>query len=134
MLRVVSSIFFGRRAFACDYLTITSKLGATERIGNNIIVKQPHFDPSKPTFMLNSYRHCSSCQGLRFDPFNTIKRMFTDWVNDAGRVLYSVATFLHFYNENLLSIFCWCFLLRGKLRREWYAPVGNDHLLLTMPL
>lgn len=77
-----------------------------ERIGNNILVKQLHFDEAKPTFMLNS--HIDTVQpakGYTFDPFNpptSDKYVYGLGSNDAGASVVSLLqTFLHFYNQVL---------------------------------
>ena len=84
-----------------------------ERIGNNILVKQLHFDEAKPTFMLNS--HIDTVQpakGYTFDPFNpptSDEYVYGLGSNDAGASVVSlIQTFLHFYNQvqpfNLLLV------------------------------
>ena len=77
-----------------------------ERIGNNILVKQLHFDEAKPTFMLNS--HIDTVQpakGYTFDPFNpptSDEYVYGLGSNDAGASVVSlIQTFLHFYNRVL---------------------------------
>lgn len=77
-----------------------------ERIGNNILVKQLHFDEAKPTFMLNS--HIDTVQpakGYTFDPFNpptSDEYVYGLGSNDAGASVVSlIQTFLHFYNQVL---------------------------------
>jgi len=78
----------------------------TERLGNNLIVRNRHHDKSKPTLMLNS--HIDTVQpaaGYTFDPFNPPVSDISVYglgSNDAGASVVSlVMTFLYFYNEPL---------------------------------
>lgn len=110
LLRKLVSIqsFSGEEHFRADYLTnYFAEHGSNiERIGNNIIVKQPHFDKTRPTFMLNS--HIDTVQpanGYTFDPFNpptSDRYVYGLGSNDAGASVVSlIQTFLHFYNQVL---------------------------------
>ncbi len=100
--------FSGEEHLRADYLTnYFAEHGINiERIGNNIIVKQPHFDKTRPTFMLNS--HIDTVQpanGYTFDPFNpptSDRYVYGLGSNDAGASVVSlIQTFLHFYNQVL---------------------------------
>ena len=78
----------------------------TERVGNNIIVKQPLFNASKPTFMLNSHIDTvRPAKGYTFDPFNpplSETHVYGLGSNDAGASVVSLLqAFLHFYNQDL---------------------------------
>ncbi|HBG58898.1 M20/M25/M40 family metallo-hydrolase [Proteiniphilum sp. UBA1028] len=77
-----------------------------ERIGNNLVVRQPHPDRAKPTLMLNS--HLDTVQPAStysFDPF--IPPVSDTYVyglgsNDAGASVAAMTeAFLHFYDKNL---------------------------------
>ena len=110
LLRKLVSIpsFSGEEHERADYLIgYFSESGITaERIGNNIIVKQLHFDEAKPTFMLNS--HIDTVQpakGYTFDPFHppiSDEYIYGLGSNDAGASVVSlIQTFLHFYDQKL---------------------------------
>lgn len=110
LLRKLVSIqsFSGEEHIRANYLTDYFNVRGinSERIGNNIIVKQPHFDLSKPTFMLNS--HIDTVQPAKaytFDPFNPPSSeayVYGLGSNDAGAsVVCLLQTFLHFYNQVL---------------------------------
>ena len=110
LLRKLVSLqsFSGEEHLRADYLTsYFSERGIqTERIINNIVVKQPHFDSSKPTFMLNSHIDTvRPAKGYTFDPFHPpMSETFVYGLgsNDAGASVVSLLqTFLHFYNQIL---------------------------------
>lgn len=92
-----------RAAYLIDYLS--DRGVETERVGNNIIVKQPHFDASKPTFMLNSHIDTvRPAKGYTFNPFNpplSDTHIHGLGSNDAGASVVSLLqTFLHFYHHD----------------------------------
>lgn len=110
LLRKLVSLqsFSGEENLRADFLMqYFSELNIkTERIGNNIIVKQANFDAAKPTFMLNS--HIDTVQpskGYTFDPFHppiSDKQIYGLGSNDAGASVVSLLqTFLYFYPETL---------------------------------
>ena len=110
LLRKLVSLqsFSGEERLRADYLIkYFTELGIkTERIANNIIVKQPHFDESKPTFMLNSHIDTvKPAKGYTFDPFNPpISETYIHGLgsNDAGASVVSLLqAFLHFYHQEL---------------------------------
>ena len=110
MLRKLISIqsFSGEENLRADFITsyFFERNIEVERICNNIIVKQSSFDPSKPTFMLNSHLDTvQPAKGYTFDPFNpplSDKYVHGLGSNDAGSSVVSLLqTFLHFYNETL---------------------------------
>lgn len=77
-----------------------------EVLGNNIIARHSHFDPAKPTIMLNSHMDTVKPKGnWDSDPFNPVEdgdRITGLGSNDAGASLVSlVATFLHFQKIKL---------------------------------
>ena len=110
LLRKLVSIpsLSGEENLRADYITsfFAEKDIKVERIANNIIVKQPNFDSSKPTFMLNSHIDTvGPAKGYTFDPFNP---PLSDEVinglgsNDAGAsVVCLLQTFLYFYSQEL---------------------------------
>lgn len=78
----------------------------TQRIGNNLIVRQPQHNSSKPTLMLNS--HLDTVRpnaGYSFDPFNpplSDKYVYGLGSNDAGASVVSLLqTFLYYYDKEL---------------------------------
>ena len=98
----------GEENLRADYLTdYFSERGIdVERISNNIIIKQPNFDSSKPTFMLNSHIDTvRPANGYTFDPFNppiSDELVYGLGSNDAGAsVVCLLQTFLHFYSQEL---------------------------------
>lgn len=84
----------------------------TERIKNNIIAYNKHFDDSKPTILLNSHHDTVKPNpGYTKDPFHPHienGKLYGLGSNDAGGCLVSlIATFIHFYDrENLKYNFC----------------------------
>ncbi len=110
LLRKLISIqsFSGEENLRSDYLVsyFTERNINVERIGNNILIKQPHFDSSKPTFMLNSHIDTvRPAKGYTFDPFYppiSDEYVYGLGCNDAGASVVSLLqTFLHFYNQTL---------------------------------
>lgn len=80
----------------------------TSRTGNNIIALNEHFDPAKPTYLLNSHHDTvKPNKGYTLDPFEPIEKdgkLFGLGSNDAGGCLVSLmATFLHFHAQEGLS-------------------------------
>jgi acetylornithine deacetylase len=75
-----------------------------ERIKNNIWAKNSHFDPAKPTILLNSHHDTVRPNtSYTLDPFSPIERdgkLFGLGSNDAGGCLVSLlATFVYFYDR-----------------------------------
>ena len=110
LLRKLVSLqsFSGEEQMRANYLTnyLSQRGVESERISNNIIVKQPHFDVSKPTFMLNSHIDTvRPAKGYTFDPFDaplSPTHVYGLGSNDAGASVVSLLqTFLHFYNQEL---------------------------------
>ncbi|MBN8781444.1 MAG: acetylornithine deacetylase [Sphingobacteriales bacterium SCN 48-20] len=75
-----------------------------QRIGNNVIVRNKHYDPGKPTLLLNSH-HDTVKPNPQYtkDPFSPDVedgKLFGLGSNDAGGCLVSLAaTFLYFYEH-----------------------------------
>ncbi len=84
----------------------------TQRKLNNVWAYNRHFDPAKPTILLNSHHDTvKPNSGYTNDPFEPIvqgDKLFGLGSNDAGGCLVSlIATFLHFYDrEGLTYNFC----------------------------
>ncbi|WP_420148684.1 M20 family metallo-hydrolase [Spirosoma sp.] len=75
-----------------------------ERLQHNIWAKNRHFDPAKPTILLNSHHDTVKPNtSWTLDPFDPIERdgkLFGLGSNDAGGCLVSlIATFVHFYDQ-----------------------------------
>lgn len=83
----------------------TSRQIPVQRIGHNIIVRNKHYDPGKPTLLLNSH-HDTVKPNPQYtkDPFSPDMeegKLFGLGSNDAGGCLVSLAaTFLYFYEYN----------------------------------
>lgn len=80
----------------------------TNRHINNIWATNKHFDPDKPTLLLNSHHDTvKPNSGYTNDPFEPLikdGRLYGLGSNDAGGALISLlATFVHFYNLNGLK-------------------------------
>ena len=93
-----------RSDFLCGYLA--EKGIRTERIGYNIIARQPHHDSTKQTLMLNSHLDTvKPAASYTFDPFNppiSDTHIFGLGSNDAGAsAVCLLQTFLHFYETEL---------------------------------
>lgn len=85
---------------------LQSKNIETERLHNNIIAKNKHFDTSKKTLVLNSHHDTVKVnEGWTYDPFSATEidgKIIGLGSNDAGGPLVSlIATFLHFYEKKL---------------------------------
>lgn len=77
-----------------------------EQIGYNILVKNQHFDASKPTILLNSHHDTVKPNaGYTLDPFQPVEKdgkLYGLGANDAGGCLVALAlTFVHFYQQTL---------------------------------
>ena len=100
--------FSGEENARADFLTEYFKAQGIdpERIGNNLVFRQPRLYASKPTLMLNS--HLDTVQpnmGYTFDPFNapiSDTRVNGLGSNDAGASGVSMMqAFLHFHEKEL---------------------------------
>lgn len=75
-----------------------------QRLGHNIYAQSQHYDPSKPTILLNSHHDTVRPNaGWTRDPYQPTvvgDQLFGLGSNDAGGCLVSlIATFLHFYRR-----------------------------------
>ena len=80
----------------------------THRQGNNIWAQNDHFDPTKPTLLLNSHHDTvKPNQGYTKDPFSAVvedEKLYGLGSNDAGGALVSLlSTFLHFKTRDNLN-------------------------------
>ena len=87
---------------------LRSKNISASRQQNNIWAKNKHFDPKKPTILLNSHHDTvKPNKAYTLDPFLPLEKegkLFGLGSNDAGGCLVSlIATFLYFYEQEGLS-------------------------------
>jgi acetylornithine deacetylase len=87
---------------------LTAKNIPARRLQNNVWVKNRHFDPGKPTILLNSHHDTvKPNKGYTLDPFSPLEqdgKLFGLGSNDAGGALVSlIATFVYFYEQEGLS-------------------------------
>jgi acetylornithine deacetylase len=80
----------------------------SQRHGNNVWAKNKHFDPAKPTLLLNSHHDTVRPNtGYTRDPFEapiSDSKLYGLGSNDAGGPLVAlIATFLHYYDRNDLT-------------------------------
>ena len=80
----------------------------TQRIGNNVVARNKHFDSSKRTVLLNSHHDTvKPNNGYTKDPFKAQienGKLYGLGSNDAGGCLVSLlATFTHFYAQKNLN-------------------------------
>ena len=85
-----------------------SKGIAAQRLQNNVWARNRHFDPAKPTLLLNSHHDTvKPNKGYTLDPFSPIEKdgkLFGLGSNDAGGCLVSlIAAFLHFHDRQDLT-------------------------------
>jgi acetylornithine deacetylase len=105
-----------------------------DRLGNNIIVKNLHFDEVKPTILLNSHHDTVKPNtGYSLDPFKPNEKdgkLFGLGSNDAGGALVSLTmTFLHFYNEELP----YNLILVASAEEEISGSGGIESILSALP-
>ncbi len=86
----------------------TSKSIEVERVKNNIIARNQHFDTSKPTILLNSHHDTVKPNiSWKKDPFSPLVEdgnLYGLGSNDAGGCLVSLmAAFVHFYDKQDLK-------------------------------
>ena len=80
---------------------------ATHRLMHNVYALNKHFDPSKPTILLNSHHDTvRPAKGYTTDPFTAVEKdgkIIGLGSNDAGGGLVSlIAAFIHFYPSTTL--------------------------------
>ena len=87
---------------------LNDKSITTQRVRNNIIAKNKHFDGSKPTILLNSHHDTVKPNASwKKDPFTPVVvdgKLYGLGSNDAGASLVSlIAAFIHFYDKTDLK-------------------------------
>jgi acetylornithine deacetylase len=90
----------------CRYLAL-QRVEHT-RTDNNVFALNKHFNPDKPSILLNSHHDTvKPAKGYTLDPFSPVEKdgkIFGLGSNDAGGPLVSLlATFVHFYNREDLA-------------------------------
>lgn len=107
----------------------------THRYLNNIFAVSRHFDPKKPTLLLNSHHDTvKPNKGYTLDPFAPLEKdgkLYGLGSNDAGGCLVSlIAAFLHFYNQPSLR---YNLVLAATAEEEISGPNGVEALLKAEP-
>jgi len=87
---------------------LESKGVPAHRLQNNVWARNKHFDPAKPTILLNSHHDTvKPNKAYTLDPFDPIEKdgkLYGLGSNDAGGCLVSlIAVFLHFFEKQNLS-------------------------------
>lgn len=103
-----------------------------ERLQHNIWAKNRHFDPTKPTILLNSHHDTvKPNQSWTLDPFDPVEqdgKLFGLGSNDAGGCLVSLlAAFTHFYDRQDLA---YNLIMAASAEEE---ISGRDGLELILP-
>lgn len=103
--------------------------------GNNIYAQNKHFDPNKPTLLLNSHHDTvKPNKGYTLDPFNPIEKdgkLFGLGSNDAGGSLVSlIAAFLHFYERENLE---YNIIVAATAEEEISGAGGIEYILPFLP-
>ncbi|MCG8308176.1 MAG: M20 family metallo-hydrolase [Cytophagales bacterium] len=80
----------------------------TRRVKNNVIARNKHFDPSRPTILLNSHHDTVRPNASwKMDPFGPVvvdEKLYGLGSNDAGGCLVSLmAAFIDFYDDEDLK-------------------------------
>lgn len=110
---------------------VSETTGSVHRKGNNVWALNKHFDPAKPTILLNSHHDTvKPNSAYTRDPFSaTIEdgKLFGLGSNDAGGALVSlIAVFLHFYAEENLH---YNLILAATAEEENSGPNGIESIL-----
>lgn len=103
----------------------------TERSANNVWARNKHFDPQKPTLLLNSHHDTVKPNtGYTLDPFLPIVsdgKLFGLGSNDAGGCLVSlIAAFRYFYEREYLA---YNLVLAATAEEEISGAGGIESLL-----
>jgi acetylornithine deacetylase len=85
---------------------LSEKGVSPQRIKNNVFAQNLHFDPNKPTLLLNSHHDTvKPTAAYTLDPFTPLEKdgkLYGLGSNDAGAsVVALIKTFCYFYNKNL---------------------------------
>jgi len=105
------------------------------RTNNNVWALNKHFDPSKPTLLLNSHHDTvQPNSAYTKDPFQAIVedgKLFGLGSNDAGGCLVSlIATFTYFYLKENLN---YNLVLVASAEEESSGPNGLNSMLAIIP-
>ena len=116
-----------------DYLE--SKGVGCNRLQNNVWATNRHFDPAKPSLLLNSHHDTvKPNKAYTLDPFTPLEKegkLFGLGSNDAGGCLVSlIATFLHYYEQEGLS---YNLVLAATAEEEISGHNGIELLLPSLP-
>lgn len=106
-----------------------------DRQGNNVWVKNTHFDPNKPTLLLNSHHDTvRPNSGYTRDPFHPEiidNKLYGLGSNDAGGPLVSlIATFLYYNNRQDLK---YNVLLAATAEEEISGTGGVESIWTLLP-
>jgi acetylornithine deacetylase len=104
------------------------------RIANNVFAVNAHFDPAKPTILLNSHHDTvRPAKGYTLDPFSPIERdgrLYGLGSNDAGGPLVALlAAFVHFHQAEDLA----CNLAVAATAEEEISGTGGIEYVLNSP-
>lgn len=104
-------------------------------VGNNIYALNKHFDPSKPTLLLNSHHDTVKPNtSYTLDPFEPILKdgkLYGLGSNDAGGALVSlIACFVHFYEREGMT---YNIVLAATAEEEISGPNGIEYTLKYIP-
>jgi len=114
---------------------LESKGVAASRLQNNIWAVNKHFDPARPSLLLNSHHDTvKPNKAYTLDPFTPLEkdgRLYGLGSNDAGGCLVSlIATFLYFYEEQGLA---YNIVLAATAEEEISGHNGIELLVPTLP-
>lgn len=104
------------------------------RIANNVFAYNKHFDPAKPSILLNSHHDTvRPNRGYTLDPFDPVEkdgRLFGLGSNDAGGALVSlIATFLYYYEQSGMP---YNLVLAATAEEEISGHQGIERLLPSL--
>lgn len=106
-----------------------------ERLGNNVWIKNKHFDSTLPTILLNSHHDTVKPNaGYTRNPFSAVVedgKLYGLGSNDAGGCLVSLlATFLHFHSAKNLH---YNLIFAASAEEEISGKDGIERLLPELP-
>lgn len=106
-----------------------------QRVGNNVWAQNRHFDPSKPTLLLNSHHDTvkpnAGYTRAPFQPYVAEGRLYGLGSNDAGGCLVSLlASFLHFHDREDLK---YNVIFSATAEEEISGSGGISSLLPELP-
>ena len=108
---------------------------ASARVGNNVYALNEHYDPSKPTLLLNSH-HDTVKPNPQYtkDPFSPIvedNKLYGLGSNDAGGPLVAlIATFLYFHQQAGLQ---YSIVIAATAEEEISGTGGIEYALRFLP-